>query len=115
MTSTEHKYAAAAAAGSFCFVTTEKEQQDIFNLTATPGVQRPLCLEEVTDGQSNQRRAETLHKSQETRRDEKPRANPVHEKKHQPRKYEDTTSSLLERNTLCGHRGMTLRFLTSLI
>ena len=34
-----HKY--AATAGSFCFVTTEKgEQQDIYGLTTCPCVQR---------------------------------------------------------------------------
>ena len=43
-----HKY--AAAAGSFCFVTTEtSDQQDINNLTTVPSVQRSLCLTEVTD------------------------------------------------------------------
>ena len=47
-----HKY--AAAAGSFCFVTTENgEQQDIYNLTTLPGVQRSLCLDEVIDGSSS--------------------------------------------------------------
>ena len=38
----------------------------------------------------------------------------VHEKKRQPRKYEDTTSSLPERNTSSGNRGLT-GFLASLI
>ena len=34
----------------FCFVTTEKRrQQDIYNLTAMPCVQRSLYLNEVTD------------------------------------------------------------------
>ena len=47
-----HKYAAAAA-GSFCFVSTEKrEQQDICNLTTMPCVQRSLCLDEVTNDSS---------------------------------------------------------------
>ena len=46
-----HKY--AAAVGSFCFVTTENgEQQDIYNLTTIPGVQR---LEEVIDDSSSTR------------------------------------------------------------
>ena len=43
-----HKY--AAAAGSYCFVTTENgEQQDVCNLTTMPCVQRSLCLDEVTN------------------------------------------------------------------
>ena len=32
----------------------------------------------------------------------------MHEKKRQPRKYEDTTSSLLERNTSSGNPGLTM-------
>ena len=52
MTPEAHKY--AAAAGSFCFVTTENgEQQDIYNLTTGPGVQRSLCLNEVIDDSSS--------------------------------------------------------------
>ena len=48
MTTETHKY--AAAAGSFCFVTTENgRQQDIYNLTTMPCVQRSLYLIEVTD------------------------------------------------------------------
>ena len=48
-----HKY---AAAGSFCFVTTKNgEQQDTCNLTTKPGVQRSLCLDEVTDDSSSAR------------------------------------------------------------
>ena len=48
MTPETHKY--AAAAGSFCVVTTENgDQQDICNLTTMPCVQRSLCLNEVTD------------------------------------------------------------------
>ena len=43
------------------------------------------------------------------------RGDPVHEKKHQPRKYEDTTSSLLKRNTSSGNPRLTMRFLISLI
>ena len=44
MTPETHKY--AAAAGSFCFVTTENgRQQDIYNLTTMPCVQRSLYLE----------------------------------------------------------------------
>ena len=47
-----HKY--AAAAGSFCFVTTAiKDQQDICKLTTMPCVQRSLCLNEVTDDFGN--------------------------------------------------------------
>ena len=48
MTPEAHKY--AAAAGSFCFVTTENgEQQDVYNLTTIPCVQRSLCLDELTN------------------------------------------------------------------
>ena len=47
-----HKYAAAAR--SFCFVTTKKgEQQDVCNLATMPCVQRSLCLNEVTDDFGN--------------------------------------------------------------
>ena len=52
MTPEAHKYAHkyAAAAGSFCFVNTENgEQQDIYNLTTIPCVQRSWCLDEVSD------------------------------------------------------------------
>ena len=49
MTPEAHKYAAAAA-GSFCFVTTENgDKLDFCNLTTVPGVQRSLCLEELTN------------------------------------------------------------------
>ena len=52
MTPETHKY--AAAAGSFCFVTTENgDQQDICKLTIMPFVQRSLCLNEVTDDVGN--------------------------------------------------------------
>ena len=48
MTPETHKY--AAAAGSFCFVTTENgEQQDICNLITMPCVQGSLYLNEVTN------------------------------------------------------------------
>ena len=43
-----HKY--AAAAGSFCIVTTENgEQQDVCNLITMPRVQPSLCINEVTN------------------------------------------------------------------
>ena len=49
-----HKY--AAAAGSFCFVTTaDGEQQDIYNLATMPSVQRSLCLKEMTDNSASTR------------------------------------------------------------
>ena len=52
MTPETHKY--AAAAGSFCFVTTENgDQQDICNLTTMPCVQRSLYLNEFTDDIGN--------------------------------------------------------------
>ena len=48
MTPETHDY--AAAAGSFCLVTTENgRQQDIYNLTTMPCVQRSLYLNEMTD------------------------------------------------------------------
>ena len=47
-----HNY--AAAAGSFCFVTTENgEQQDVCNVTSMACVQRLLCLDEVTNDSSS--------------------------------------------------------------
>ena len=52
LTPETHKYAAAAR--SFCFVTTEiKDQQDICKLTTVPCAQRSLCLNEVTDNFGN--------------------------------------------------------------
>ena len=53
MTPEAHMFAAAR---SFCFMIAENgEQQDIYNLTTLPGVQRSLCLEEVTDDSSSTR------------------------------------------------------------
>ena len=53
MTPETHKYAAAAA-GSFCFVTTENgDQQDICKFTTMPCVQRSLYLNEMTDDFGN--------------------------------------------------------------
>ena len=52
MTPETHKY--AAAVGSFCFVTTEnREQQDLYNLTTIPCVQRSLCFDEVINHSSS--------------------------------------------------------------
>ena len=52
MTSETHKY--AAAAGSFCFVTTENaDQEDICNLTTMPCAQRSLYLNEMTNNSGN--------------------------------------------------------------
>ena len=52
MTPEAHKY--AAAAGSFCFVTMENgEQQDLYNLSTIPCVQRSLCLDEVINDSSS--------------------------------------------------------------
>ena len=52
MTPETHKY--AAAAGSFCFITTENgNQQNICNLTTMPSVQRSLYLNEMTKNFSN--------------------------------------------------------------
>ena len=54
MTPETHKYAAAAR--SFCFVTTANgEKHCIFNWTTFPSVQRSLCLKEVTDDSSSTR------------------------------------------------------------
>ena len=44
--------------------------------------------------------------------EQEPKCDPVHEKRRQPRKYEDTTSSLLRRSTSSGNPGLTMRFLT---
>ena len=96
-----HKY--ETAAGSFCFVTTANgEQQDINNLTTIPSVQRSLCLEEVTDDSSSTR-VELPNGEPETcwnvvwppveqPQEQEPKCGLAHEKKRQPRKYEDTTS-----------------------
>ena len=52
MTPETHKY--AAAAGSFCFITTEnRNQQNTCNLTTMPSVQRSLYLNEMTNNFSN--------------------------------------------------------------
>ena len=52
MTPQAHK--CAAAAGSFCFVTRENgEQQDVYNLTTAPCVQRSLFLDEVINDSSS--------------------------------------------------------------
>ena len=54
MTPETHKYAAAAAAGLFCFATTENgDQHDICNLVTVPCVQRSLYFDEVTDDFGN--------------------------------------------------------------
>ena len=113
--------------GHFGFVTTENgELQQIYNLTTPPGVQRSLCLEEVTDDSSSTR-VELLNGVDHQTRDmlercmptcgkaARARGNPVHEKKRQPKKYENTTSNLLKRNTLRRNPGLTMRFLTPLI
>ena len=127
VTPVTHKY--AAAAGSFCFVTTANgEQQDFNNLTAIPSVQRLLCLKEVTDNSSSTRVEPPNGVDNQTRnmldvvwppvempQEQEPKCGPVQENKRQPRKYEDTTSSLLERNTSSGNPGLTMRFLMSLI
>ena len=52
MTPETHKH--AAAAGSFCFVTTEKgEQQGICKLVTVPCVQRSLCHDVLTNDHRN--------------------------------------------------------------
>ena len=52
LTPETHMY--AAAAGTFCFVTTENgDQQDICNLTTMPFVQRLLYLDELTNDFGN--------------------------------------------------------------
>ena len=104
MTPEAHKY--AAAAGLFCFVTTENgEQQDVCNLTAMPCVQRSLCLDEVTDDSSSAQvglpkkeltvKPETCWNAVwplvEKQQQQGPTGDLVHERKRQLRKYEDTT------------------------
>ena len=118
MTPEAHKY--AAAAGSFCFVTTENgAEPNIYKLTTIPGVQRSLCLDEVIDKLNSKKeltvKPETLWNAVwppvEKPQERESRRNPVHEKKHQPSKCEDTTSSLLKRNTSGGNPGLTMRTL----
>ena len=119
MTPETHKY--AAAAGSFCFVTAENgEQQDHYNLTTRPCVQRSVCLNEViNDSRSAQvkfpKRVNSQTRDLLERCMKEPKCGLVHERKRQPRKYEGTTSSLLKRNTSSGNPGLTMRFLISLI
>ena len=119
MTPETHKY--AVAAGSFCFVTTENgEQQDVCNLTAIPCVQRSLCLDELTNDSSStqveiprgvdshtrdmlERCVATCGKAARARAKRRSHA-------RKQASYEDTTSSLLERNTSSGNPGLTMRF-----
>ena len=79
MTPEAHKY--AAAAGTFCFVTSAAYKlKSRKKLTVKP----ETCWNAVWP---------PVEKQQE----QGPRGDPVHERKHQLRKYEDTTSSLLKR------------------
>ena len=125
MTPEAHKYATAAA-GSFCFVTTENgEQQDVYTV---PCVQRSLCLDELTNvsnsaqvefpkGVDSQTRdmlkrcMATCGKAAGARAKRRSRAR----KEAQLRMYEDITSSLLKRNTSSGYPGLTMRLLMSLV
>ena len=128
MTPEAQKY--AAAAGSFCFVTTENgEQQDLYNLTTIPCVQRSLCFDEVIDdsssaqvefpkGVDSQTREtcwNTVWPPVEKPQEQEAREDLVHERKHQLRKYGYTTSSLLKRYTLSGNLGLTVTFMISFI
>ena len=74
------------------------EQQDICNLTTFPCVQRPLCLEEVTEDSSSTRvelQTELTIKQEtcwnvvwppvEKPQEQEPKCGLVHEKKRQPR------------------------------
>ena len=123
-----HKY--AAAAGSFCFVTTETgEQQDFNNLTTMPNVQRSLCLDEVIDDSSSTRVELPKGVDNQTRdmlercmatcgkaaRSESQEEIPCTKRSISPRKCEDTTSSLLKRNTSSGNPGLTMKFVISLM
>ena len=124
-TVTPEKHKCAAAAGSFCFVTTANgEQQDMCDLTTKPSVQRSLCLEEVTDDSSSTRVELPNGFDNETRarlersiatcgkpQEQEPKSDLAHEKKGQPREYGDTTINLLERNTSSGNPGLRMRFL----
>ena len=98
MTSTGQAHKYAAAAGSFCFVTTENgKQQDVCNLTPLPCVQRSLCLDEVMNDSSSaqvevwtvkprdllERCMATCAKSSKSNG---PRRDPVQERKHQLRR-----------------------------
>ena len=93
-----HKY--AAAAGSFCFVTTENgEEQDVCNLTTMPCVQRSLCLDENELTVKQETCWNAVWPPVEKQQEQGPRWDLVHEKKHQLRKYEDITNSLLKRTS----------------
>ena len=99
VTPEKHKYAAAAR--SFCFATTEEGEK-------AGCVQRSLCLEEVTDDSSSTRvelpnGVNIVWPPVEKPQEQEPNCGLVHGKKRQPRKYEDTTSSLLKQNTSSGN------------
>ena len=97
-----HKY--GAAAGSYCFVTTESgEKQDVCNLITMPRLQRTLSLNEVIENSSNtrvelpdgvdsqtrnmlERCMATCGNAARARAQMQSRAR----KKRRPRKYEDT-------------------------
>ena len=51
-----------------------------------------------------------LERCVEKQQEQGPRGDPVHERKHQLMKYEDTRSSLLKRNISSGSLGLTMRF-----
>ena len=123
LTNNEHWTMTPEAHRSFCIVTTENgEQQDLYNLTTTVcAAQRSLCLDEVIADSSSAKlntRKELTVKPEtcwnvvrppvEMQQGQGPRGDPVHERKHQLRKYEHTTSSLLKRNTSSGNPGLTM-------
>ena len=118
-----HKY--AAAAGTFCFVTTENgEQHNVCNLITMPCVQRSLYLDEVTNNSGStqfdvskgvdsrtrdmlERCMATCGKAAGARAKMRSRAR----NKHQLRKYEDTVNSLLKKNISSTNPELTTRFL----
>ena len=106
----------------FCDYGKRRTTRHIYNLTTLPRVQQSLCLEEVTDDSTSTRveLPNGVAIKPETCWNvvwppvEKPQEQLEHEKRRQPRKYEDTTSSLIKLNASSGNPGLTMRFLTSL-
>ena len=126
MTPEAHKYAAAPR--SFCFVTAENgEEQDIYNLTAIPGVQRSLCFEEVIDDSAAHKM--NSHKELTSKRETcwnavwPPVEKPQEQEPRKSRARKEASAQevrgyykqLAERNTSSGNPELTKRFLISLI
>ena len=93
-------------------VTTDNgEQQDVYKLATMPAIPAAHKLKshkELTV------KPETCWNAVwppvEKQQEQGPRRDFVHERKHQLRKYEDTTNSLLKRNIFSTNPGLTVRF-----